>query len=216
MNENTKKVIIVGAGSVGKFIAYNPNQFTEKFDFIGFLDDDPNKKGQLIAGIPVLGTLELLPDFIKQNIAVVWGIAFPKIKASLVEKVKHLDAEFPTLISEKAWISNEVAIGKGCIIYPGCSINYETVVGDFVVMNMNCALGHNVSLGDFTSLAPGVNLGGYTKIGDRTDMGIGAATKQFIEIAKGCVVGGQAMVTKSFPSDSIIKGVPAIQSENKK
>ena len=68
MNENTKKVIIVGAGSVGKFIAYNPNQFTEKYDFIGFLDDDPNKKGQLIAGIPVLGTLELLPDFIKQNI----------------------------------------------------------------------------------------------------------------------------------------------------
>jgi sugar O-acyltransferase (sialic acid O-acetyltransferase NeuD family) len=159
----------------------------------------------------VLGTLELLPDFIKQNIAVVWGIAFPKIKASLVEKVKHLDAEFSTLISENACISNEVTIGKGCIIYPGCSINYETVVGDFVVMNMNCALGHNVSLGDFTSLAPGVNLGGYTKIGDQTDIGIGAATKQFIEIGKGCIVGGQAMVTKPFSSNLTIIGVPAIE-----
>ena len=209
MNENTKKVIIVGAGSVGKFIAYNPNQFTEKFDFIGFLDDDPNKKGQLIAGIPVLGTLELLPDFINQNIAVVWGIAFPKIKASLVEKVKHLDAEFPTLISEKAWISNEVAIGKGCIIYPGCSINYETVVGDFVVMNMNCALGHNLTLGDFTSLAPGVNLGGYTTIGDRTEVGIGAATKQFISIGSDCVVGGQAMVINDIGNNIVVKGIPA-------
>ena len=209
MNENTKKVIIVGAGSVGKFIAYNPNQFTEKFDFIGFLDDDPNKKGQLIAGIPVLGTLELLPDYINQNIAVVWGIAFPKIKASLVEKVKHLDAEFPTLISEKAWISNEVAIGKGCIIYPGCSINYETVVGDFVVMNMNCALGHNVTLGDFTSLAPGVNLGGYTTIGDRTEVGIGAATKQFISIGSDCVVGGQAMVINDIGNNIVVKGIPA-------
>ena len=209
MNENTKKVIIVGAGSVGKFIAYNPNQFTEKFDFIGFFVVVLNKKGQLIAGIPVLGTLELLPDFIKQNIAVVWGIAFPKIKASLVEKVKHLDAEFPTLISEKAWISNEVAIGKGCIIYPGCSINYETVVGDFVVMNMNCALGHNVTLGDFTSLAPGVNLGWYTTIGDRTEVGIGAATKQFISIGSDCVVGGQAMVINDIGNNIVVKGIPA-------
>lgn len=83
-------------------------------------------------------------------------------------------------------------------------------------INMNCALGHNVTLGDFTSLAPGVNLGGYTKIGNQTDMGIGVATKQFIEIGNNCVVGGQAMVIKSFPSNSIIKGVPAIQSENKK
>ena len=209
MNENTKKAIIVGAGSVGKFIAYNPNQFTEKYDFIGFLDDDPSKKGQQIAGIPVLGTLELLPDFIKQNIAVVWGIAFPKIKASLVEKVKHLDAEFPTLISEKAWISNEVTLGKGCIIYPGCSINYETVVGDFVVMNMNCAIGHNATIADFSSLAPGVNLGGYTSIGKRTDMGIGAATKQFITIGSDCVIGGQAMVVVNIKDNTTVKGIPA-------
>ena len=209
MNENTKKVIIVGAGSVGKFIAYNPNQFTEKYDFIGFLDDDPNKKGQLIAGIPVLGTLELLPDFIKQNIAVVWGIAFPKIKASLVEKVKHLDAEFPTLISERAWISNQVKMGKGCIIYPGCSINYETVIDDFVVMNMNCAIGHNVTIHSYTSLAPGVNLGGYTKIGEKTEVGIGAATKQFIQIGKENSIGGQAMVVKNSTDMASIKGVPA-------
>lgn len=209
MNENKKKVIIVGAGSVGKFIAYNPNHFIEKYDFIGFLDDDLNKKGQLIAGLPVLGTLEVLPDYINQNIAVVWGIAFPKIKASLVEKVQYLDAEFPTLISEKAWISNEVELGKGCIIYPGCSINYETKIGDFVVMNMNCAIGHNVKISDFSSLAPGVNLGGNTKIGERTEIGIGSSIKQFIQIGKNCVIGGQAMVIKNVNENSIVKGIPA-------
>jgi sugar O-acyltransferase (sialic acid O-acetyltransferase NeuD family) len=205
------KVVIVGAGSVGKFLANNANQFTEAYEFIGFLDDDSNKQNQIIAGIPVLGTTEKLPELVQQNTAIAWGIAFPKIKAQLVEKHKHLEAVFPSFISKAAWISNEVKIGKGCIIYPGCSINYETQIGDFVVMNMNCALGHNVSLGDFTSLAPGVNLGGYTKIGDQTDMGIGAATKQFIEIGKGCVVGGQAMVTKPFSSNLTIIGVPAIE-----
>ncbi len=209
MNENKKKVIIVGAGSVGKFIAYNPNQFIEKYDFIGFLDDDLNKKGQLIAGIPVLGTLELLPDYINQNIAVVWGIAFPKIKASLVEKVQHLDADFPTLISEKAWVSNEVELGKGCIIYPGCSVNYETKIGNFVVMNMNCAIGHNATIADFVSFAPGVNLGGYTKIGKQTDIGIGTSTKQFISIGENCIVGGQSMIVNNIVDNQKVKGIPA-------
>ena len=40
-------------------------------------------------------------------------------------------------------------------------------------------------------------------------MGIGAATKQFIEIGKGCVVGGQAMVVRNVPDELKIKGVPA-------
>lgn len=207
--KNITKVVIVGAGSVGKFLAYNVNQFTETYEFIGFLDDDSNKQNQIIAGLPVLGTTEKLPELVQQNTAIAWGIAFPKIKAQLVEKYKHLEAVFPSFISKAAWISNEVKIGKGCIIYPGSSINYETRIGDFVVMNMNCAIGHNASIHDFCSLAPGVNLGGYTTLGEQTDMGIGAATKQFIMIGSNCIIGGQAMVTKNTENGNSIKGVPA-------
>lgn len=207
--KNITKVVIVGAGSVGKFLAYNANQFTEMYEFIGFLDDDSNKQNQIIAGLPVLGTTEKLPQLVQQSTAIAWGIAFPKIKAQLVEKYKHLEAVFPSFIAKAAWISNEVKIGKGCIIYPGCSINYETQIGDFVVMNMNCAIGHNATIHDFCSLAPGVNLGGYTTLGDQTDMGIGAATKQFITIGSNCTIGGQAIVTKNIENGNSIKGVPA-------
>ena len=35
-----KKLLIVGAGSVGKFVAYNIDNFTQEFEIIGFLDDD--------------------------------------------------------------------------------------------------------------------------------------------------------------------------------
>lgn len=204
-----KKVIIVGAGSVGKFLAYNANHLTESFDFIGFLDDDINKQGQIIAGIPVLGNLDKLPEFISQNIAVAWGIAFPKIKANLVSRFQSIEADFPTFVSKSAWISNQVTLGKGCIIYPGCAINYETVIGDFVVMNMNCAIGHNAVIDSFTSFAPGVNLGGYTQIGEITEMGIGSSTKQFIKIGNECVIGGQSMVVKDVGDGIKVKGVPA-------
>ena len=203
------KVVIIGAGSVGKFLAYNTNQFTEPFEFIGFLDDDPNKQGQKIAGIPVLGPVAMLAELVQENVAVAWGIAFPKIKATLFEKFENLNVVYPSFIAKNAWISNQVTIGQGSIIYPGCSINYESSIGNFVVMNMNCAIGHNATIGDFVSLAPGVNLGGYTQIGNQTELGIGAATKQFIKIGENCVVGGQAMVIKNIEDGLSIKGVPA-------
>lgn len=204
-----KKVIIVGAGSVGKFLAYNSNQFTDTFEFIGFLDDDIKKHNKIIAGIPVIGSIDMLPNYIHENIAVAWGIAFPKIKVQLVAQFQHLKAEYPSFISKNAWVSNQVTIGQGCILYPGVSINYETNIGDFVVMNMNCAIGHNATIADFSSLAPGVNLGGYTSIGKRTDMGIGAATKQFITIGSDCVIGGQAMVVVNIKDNTTVKGIPA-------
>lgn len=204
-----QKLIIIGAGSVGKYIAYNQNDFQNNFEIIGFLDDDIAKHNTFIAAIPVLGSVNKIIDYANKGYALVWGIAFPSIKNKLYNQYKNLQFDYPNFIAKNAWISQAVTIGKGCIIYPGCSINYESSVGDFVVLNMNCALGHNATIGNFASFAPGVNLGGYTQIGDRTDMGIGSATKQFVKIGKDCVIGGQAMVIQNIEDDKKVKGVPA-------
>ncbi|MEC5166443.1 sugar O-acyltransferase (sialic acid O-acetyltransferase NeuD family) [Flavobacterium sp. PL11] len=204
-----QKLIIVGAGSVGKYIAYNQNIFQQEFEIIGFLDDDVSKHNTTIAGVPVLGNVNAINDYANQGFALVWGIAFPTIKNTLYELYKHLNFDYPSFIAKSAWLSNAVFLGKGCIIYPGCSINYETEIQDFVVMNMNCAVGHNCKIGSFTSLSPGVNLGGNTTIGNQVELGIGCATLQGISIGNNVKVGGQGMVTKSLASGQIVKGIPA-------
>ncbi len=204
-----KKLLIIGAGSVGKFIAYNIENFTQSFEIIGFLDDDVSKHDKLIAGYSVLGSVEKLSQFSDKNIAIVWGIAFPSVKRKLFEENQHLKFDFPSFISKNAWISKQVTIGNGAIIYPGVSINYETIVDDFVVMNMNCAIGHNCSIGKFSSFSPGVNLGGNTTIGNFVEMGIGSATIQGISIADNAKIGGQAMVIKNISEGKTVVGIPA-------
>lgn len=204
-----KKLLIIGAGSVGKFIAYNIENFTQSFEIIGFLDDDVSKHDKLIAGYSVLGSVEKLSQFSDKNIAIVWGIAFPSVKRKLFEENQHLKFDFPSFISKNAWISKQVTIGNGAIIYPGVSINYETIVDDFVVMNMNCAIGHNCSIGKFSSFSPGVNLGGNTTIGNFVEMGIGSATIQGISIADNAKIGGQAMVVKNISKGKTVVGIPA-------
>jgi sugar O-acyltransferase (sialic acid O-acetyltransferase NeuD family) len=204
-----KKLLIIGAGSVGGHIAFNTQQYgLDKYEIIGFLDDNPKKIDSLIFGLPVLGPVEYL---LKVNVIVniVIGIAFPSIKKNIIQRINTIGSfEFPTLIAKSAWISNNVSIGEGTIIYPGVSINYGSQIGSFVVMNMNCAIGHDCKIGDYSSLAPGVNLGGNSKIGSCVDLGIGSATKQDIEIGDNSIIGGQSMIIQNAPSNSKIVGVP--------
>ena len=204
-----KKLIIVGAGSVGKFIAYNIENFTQKFEIIGFLDDDNTKHNTQIARVPVLGKVNKVYEYSNKNYALVWGIAFPKIKFKLFEKYKHLQFDYPNFISKKAWACKSVILGKGCIIYPGCNINYESEIQDFVVLNMNCAIGHNCTIHSFTSLSPGVNLGGHTDLSCGVEMGIGCSTKQGVTIGNNSIVGGLSMVISNIPENVVAAGIPS-------
>jgi exopolysaccharide biosynthesis polyprenyl glycosylphosphotransferase len=55
---NLKKVLIVGAGEIGQYVAsvLIDHPWTG-FKVVGFLDDDPSIQGQSVLSIPILGTL---------------------------------------------------------------------------------------------------------------------------------------------------------------
>jgi sugar O-acyltransferase (sialic acid O-acetyltransferase NeuD family) len=204
------KLIIIGAGSVGGFIAYNIDHFGS-YDIVGFLDDDVKKQGKFMFGYEVLGTTKDLDTWAIEGspLAVVIGIANPMIKAAIHEQVAGKPVTFPNFISSRSWLSNKVILGKGIIIYPGVSINYETKVEDFSIINMNCAVGHNCLISKYSSLAPSVKTAGHTTLKEGVDMGIGSATIQNIIIGEYAKVGGQAMVIKDVPKNATVVGNPA-------
>ncbi|MBK8486691.1 MAG: hypothetical protein IPL48_02775 [Bacteroidetes bacterium] len=202
-----KDLIIIGAGNVGGFLVYNQNLFEEQYNLIGFLDDDENKLGKEFYGLKVIGNVEHLFT-LNKDIEVAIGINYPKAKREVFEKIKNNGNPFPSFVANKAWLSNSVSTGKGVILYPGVSINYESVIEDFVIMNMNCAIGHNCTVSKFSSLAPGVNLAGFTFIEEAVNVGIGVSTKQNIRIGKNSVIGGQTMIINDVVPESKIVGVP--------
>ena len=202
-----KKLIIIGAGSVGGFIAYNHSHLKDQYRVIGFLDDDLSKVGKYVFNYPVLGTTEDVLSY--RDCSFIVGIAFPKIKKKIIDKLESYQLTYLNYISPSAWISEKVQIGKGVIIYPGVHINYEAVIHNFVTINMNAVVGHNCILDDFTTLAPGVCLAGHTHCYKGVDMGINSATRQNVQIGKYTIVGGQAMVLNDISEDKIVVGIPA-------
>jgi|GEM_PF-496533 len=216
MVEKMKKdLFIIGAGSVGGHIASNFAAYSQDYRLCGFFDDDAEKIGSFHFGYQVLGFINDVLNV--QNAAVILGIAFPCIKKIIADKLSANDSlTYPSLIHKRAWVSEDVDVGIGCIIYPGTSINYGSTIGNFVVLNMNCALGHHTNVGNFSSFAPGVNTGGCTTIEHEVDVGIGASTIQNIRIGFNSVVGGKSMLISDVPSKTTVAGVPArvIKSEN--
>jgi sugar O-acyltransferase (sialic acid O-acetyltransferase NeuD family) len=205
-----KRLVIVGCGNVGGFISYNSKE-VDDFEIIGFLDDDPEKDGKVVYGHKVLGGIDMIRSLADRNLSVAIAISSPAAKVSVLSRLKQYPLEYPNFIFRTTWISKNVAIGKGVILYPGVSINYESTIGDFVIANMNCAIGHNTTISDCCTLAPGVNLAGFTYLEECVEVGIGACTRQNARVGKNAVVGGQSMVVSDVPSGAVVKGIPAKQ-----
>lgn len=200
-------LVVIGAGDVGGYLAWNVERFGLPYTVQGFLDDDPAKAGRTLYGKPVLGPVEAMGE--NEGAAVVVGIASPRIRRRIVERVAAHTDRFPSIVAPNVWVSEGVKIGQGVILYPGVSINYETEIGDFCILNMNCAIGHNSTIAAFSSLAPGVNFAGFTHLEPEVEVGIGVSTRQRVRIGAGAVIGGQSMVISDVPPGSTVSGVPA-------
>lgn len=88
-----QNLAIVGAGDAGAGLARDfLNTPARGFRPVAFFDDDPNKRGKLIHGVPVVGAPELLPELLARyqiNKAV---IAMPTAPAKRVREVVKLSA----------------------------------------------------------------------------------------------------------------------------
>lgn len=198
---------IIGAGSIGGFIAYHSSSVGE-YNLRGFIDDDVSKINQKLFGLPVIGTLDYLLQK-KNEIAVAVAIADPLVKKEMVNRLSgNSRIHFPTFIHPSVWFGEKVKIGRGSIIYPGVTINYESVIGDFVTVNMNSSLGHNCHLMDYSTLSPGVDCGGFTTLGTQSFLGIGSCTLQSVKIGKKSIVGAGAVIIEDIPDHVTVVGNP--------
>jgi FlaA1/EpsC-like NDP-sugar epimerase len=88
-----QNLAIIGAGDAGAGLARDfLNTPARGFRPVAFFDDDPNKRGKLVHGVPVVGAPELLPDVLARyqiNKAV---IAMPTASAKRVREVVKLTA----------------------------------------------------------------------------------------------------------------------------
>lgn len=101
----------------------------------------------------------------------------------------------------------------GVEIHPGATIGRRF----FIDHGMGVVIGETTEIGDDVMLYHGVTLGGselvqrkrHPTIGNGVMVGAGAKVLGPITIGAGSAIGGNAVVTKDAPPDSILIGIPA-------
>lgn len=84
-------VLIVGAGQAGARLAAELNSSTHLgYRPVGFVDDDPLKRGRRLRGLPVLGDLSQMPQLVRQLGVVEVLIALPSAGGDPMRRVLRL------------------------------------------------------------------------------------------------------------------------------
>ncbi|MGD8374566.1 MAG: nucleoside-diphosphate sugar epimerase/dehydratase [Acidobacteriota bacterium] len=86
-----RRVLIVGAGESGEMIVRQMRQRGD-LDYvpIGFVDDDPEKHGVNIHGVPVLGGRDDIPEILRTRRAVEVIVAIPSASARDLREIRRL------------------------------------------------------------------------------------------------------------------------------
>ena len=110
-----KKILIIGAGAAGEKILreiFENNQL--RYRVIGFIDDDPEKQGRSIHGIPVLGTLREITSILAKEEVKEILIAIPSANGdqirNIVETCKDCNVSYKILPGMGELIDGRVSI----------------------------------------------------------------------------------------------------------
>jgi FlaA1/EpsC-like NDP-sugar epimerase len=85
-----QRVLIAGAGFAGQLLIQELNSSPGRWEIVGCVDDDRNKVGAKIHGVPVLGTIEEIPALSSQYRAFELLIAIPSATAEQMQRMVQI------------------------------------------------------------------------------------------------------------------------------
>jgi sugar O-acyltransferase (sialic acid O-acetyltransferase NeuD family) len=211
-------LLVVGAGGFARETAeavHAVNAFAPapRWSLLGFLDDDPDKHGRLIGGVPVLGPVDLVCDHRDAQVVLATGRpADYTSRLRLTERLRLVDERYATIIHPSATVGRSSDVGAGSVLLAHADLTADVVVGRHVAIMPQVVLPHDVRIGDFATLASGVRVGGACAVGEGVYVGAGAILRERLRIGPWAMIGMGSTVTRDVPAERMWFGSPARDS----
>lgn len=202
-----QRIVIVGAGGMGREAAAWVADALPDAQVLGFLDEDVALHGREVGDLPVLGDYAWLLDH--QDVEVVAALGKPAHRARLIAHLDAIGTRMVTVVHPTATVGPRVDLEDGVIVCPGALLTCDIRVGRATIVNYGAMLGHDGVLGDAVFVAPGAHLAGDVQVADQADVGIGASVIQGVRIGARAVIGAGAVVIRDVAPDATVVGVPA-------
>lgn len=201
MNEKSKVVVI---GSGGHAFVVASILITLGHEIVGFYDDDPQKWGTCIFGIPIIGAIN------KVLLATNFSHAIVAIGQNDIRKniVQNLDLNWISVVHPFSWVHPEVEIGVGTVICAGAIIQPGAIIGSHVILNTKASVDHHCQVGDYAHIATS-HLAGGASIDEGAFMAVSSTVLPSIHVGAWATVGAGSVVNKNVPACATVIGSPA-------
>jgi sugar O-acyltransferase (sialic acid O-acetyltransferase NeuD family) len=209
VNSKTK-VSVIGTGGHAKVVISTLR--AARLDVVGVYDDEPAKRGQQIAKVPVVGSVAEIHSGTPG--AFVIAIGSNALRREVAQRLSFV--RWLTVAHPHACVHESVKVGPGTVVFAGAVIQPDTVIGHHCIINTGATVDHDCSLGDFTHVAPGCHLAGEVVLAEGVFMGIGSVVIPRIKIGDWTIVGAGGVVVSDLPPQQMAMGVPARVVNGKK
>jgi sugar O-acyltransferase (sialic acid O-acetyltransferase NeuD family) len=202
LDKKPASILVIGGGGHAKAVVGAAK--VSGYDVRAVYDDDPEKWGRGILGIPIFGPINRILDAPRMPVVVAIGDA--GMRKHIVERLQLV---WGTVIHRIATIHPTVEIAPGTIVFAGTVIQADARIGAHAIVNANATVSNDCVLGDYVHLAPGVDLSHGVLVGTGSFMGIGSVATPDIRIGAWTTVGAGAAVTADLPDRVVAVGCPA-------
>ena len=200
------KLIIIGAGGLGKEVLEILRSTRNGAYIAGFLDDDRMLQGKEIAhGVKVIGYTRNVSDVMDGTEYIV-ALGDNKTRAMIANRSR---VRFATAIHHSAIVpmyltATDLIIGAGAVV-----TEPSVKIGNHVHIDAGCVVSHDVVLGNFVRLNPGALVMGGCVIGEGALIAAGAVIRDGVKVGAWATVGMGAVVLEDVPAGAMVFGVPA-------
>lgn len=212
MNEN---IIIIGGEGNGSVIADAVTDArlrgSTSARIYGFLNDRM-KKGDMIAGYPVLGSLADVQFYFKQDCRFVYAIYRIDGQKERIELFRSLNIPMESLftfIHPLAYVAPSAKIGRGVIIMPQVSVSSEAIIGDCCFLMVNSSVGHNTVIASHCHLAAQCCLSSHVLLEEGVHIGLNATVREHLTLKKYSTLGMGSVLLNDISEQDIWAGNPA-------
>lgn len=197
----SKPIILIGAGGHSKVIIELLR--LSKYKIIGVVDQTKNK-GELICGIPILGSDKEINNYPSSKIELVNAVgSIPghNDRSKISNKFRKLGYSFPSIIHPSSIIASNciiadgVQVMAGSILQPGVQIGLDSILNTGVIVDHDCIVGENCHL------APGVTLSGGVHIKNGVHIGTGSTIIQNKIIGANSIIAAASIVYRDVPEN---------------
>lgn len=179
------------------------------YNIVGYFDDYHNI-GNVIAGLPVLGSTEDIITKKDKFDSIIIGIGYKhfNVRKQLYEWLVAENIHRQNIIDKRAIVDETAEVGDGSIVMSNVILDKGVQIGANVFVNIGSTIAHDSFIGNHSFVAPRVAIAGFTRIGECNFLGINSTVIDNITTVDNVFIGGGGVVTKSIVEEGLYVGVP--------